>query len=80
MPVNKPARLTEFFDQLTEPKPICGNCEYFDGGGMRPDGTWLYRQGDCHNSHSSNRWTTSHDETCKGFWPCSTRWPDCDHD
>ena len=75
----KPTRLTEFFDQLMEPRPTCGNCEYFDGGGMRPDGTWMHFEGDCHNNNS-DRFQTNQDETCAHFWPCSTRWPDCDHD
>lgn len=77
--INKPARLTEFFDQLMEPKPLCGNCEYFDGGGMKPDGTWMHFDGDCHNGQS-DRFQTSQDQTCKKFFPCSTRWPFADHD
>lgn len=71
--------LEKFFVQLMEPKPVCGNCEYFDGGGMRPDGTWMHFDGDCH-SNQSGRFQTSQTDGCKHFWPCSTRWPFVDQD
>ena len=35
---------------------ICKNCEYFDNG-------------DCLNSWSSPRFTTTPENTCKGFYP-----------
>lgn len=72
--------LEKFFDQDVEPEPLCRNCEYFDGGGLLPDGNPKNTHGDCHNP-ASGRFTTSADESCVFFfWPCSTRWPDCDHD
>jgi hypothetical protein len=71
--------LKQFFDQFMEPKAICGNCEYFDGGGQRPDGTWMHWDGDCHTD-ASGRFQTSQDDTCKAFFPCSTRWPRADHE
>lgn len=72
----KPA---QFFDGDIEPDPLCRNCEYFDGGGLGADGVPINFEGDCGNRHSSPRFTTNQDQTCKGFWPCSTRWPDADH-
>lgn len=73
------ATLPEFFDQEIEPKPLCRNCEYFDGGGLKPNGDPVNGHGDCHNS-ASGRFQTSLDETCgRHFFPCSTRWPDADH-
>jgi len=72
-------QLTEFFDQEIEPKALCRNCEYFDGGGLGIDGVPKDFHGDCLNRHSSPRFETTQDDTCKGFFPCSTRWPDADH-
>lgn len=71
--------LTEFFDQDTEPKAICRNCEYFDGGGITPAGQPKNDSGDCLN-RASPRFTTTAEQTCEKFWPCSTRWPHADHD
>jgi len=70
----------KFFGDDIEPKAICRNCEYFDGGGMGLDGGPINWVGDCGNRQSSPRFVTTQDQTCKGFWPCSNRWPDCDHD
>lgn len=65
----------EFFDRDIEPKALCRNCEYFDGGGLDVKGNPREFHGDCHNS-LSDRFTTTADETCIKFWPCTTRWPD----
>ena len=70
----KPKR---FFDDLIEPKALCRNCEYFDGGGLRDDGQPINESGDCRNS-SSPRFTTTADQFCAVFFPCSTRWPYAD--
>lgn len=72
-------KLTEFFGGDIEPKPLCGNCEYFDGGGLMKNGTPKDQNGDCLNEQSP-RLTTTQAGTCSQFWPCSTRWPDADHD
>lgn len=72
-------RPTEFFGDLIEPKAICRNCEYFDGGGLSATGDPINENGDCLN-RLSPRFTTTSDQTCSKFFPCSTRWPDADHD
>jgi len=72
-------KLSKFFDRDIEPAAICRNCEYFDGGGLGQDGVPINFEGDCLQS-MSHRYTTTQDDTCRSFWPCSTRWPDCDHD
>lgn len=69
----------KFFDTLIEPKALCRNCEYFDGGGLMKDGQPKNMHGDCHNARAP-RFTTTRDDTCNQFWPCSTRWPDADSD
>lgn len=69
----------KFFDSDIEPLPLCRNCEYFDGGGLTPDGHPIKEHGDCLNSMSL-RFTTSANHSCNKFFPCSTRWPDADHD
>jgi hypothetical protein len=71
--------LEKFFDQAIEPAAICRNCEYYDGGGLRPDGSPLSELGDCLN-RQSDKFNTTGSSTCAKFWPCSTRWPGCDHD
>lgn len=71
--------LEKFFDSDIEPKPLCCNCEYFDGGGLSPEGFPLKANGDCLNQ-ASPRLTTTIEGTCIKFWPCSTRWPDADAD
>ena len=56
---------------------ICRNCEYYD------DGTGEKRtakNGDCHNSHSSPRFQTDPYQTCKGFYPDTTRSKPMDRD
>lgn len=73
------AKLSKFFDQDIEPKPLCRNCEYFDCGGLHENGEPVQNHGDCHNNRSP-RFTTSGEQTCAYFFPCSTRWPDADHD
>lgn len=70
----------KFFDDGIEPDALCRNCEYFDGGGLGADGVPINFEGDCLNGSKSSRFQTNQDQTCTGFWPCSTRWPDCDHD
>lgn len=75
MPNTQPA---QFFDQDIEPKPLCRNCEYFDGGGLNIQGNPIEQRGDCRNSRSP-RFTTDADNTCTQFFPCSTRWPEADH-
>lgn len=72
-------RPERFFDQDIEPKPLCRNCEYFDGGGLTPEGNPKNESGDCHNSRS-HRFTPLASDTCSYFFPCSTRWPDADGD
>ncbi len=71
----KPSR---FFDDEIEPAALCRNCEYYDGGGLTPEGNPVKDSGDCHNT-SSPRFTTAADQSCSVFWPCSTRWPEADH-
>jgi hypothetical protein len=71
-------KLTEFFDQDIEPKALCRNCEYFDGGGLKQNGDPLCDHGDCVNPRSDRLQTTA-DDGCKYFFPCSTRWPEADH-
>lgn len=71
--------LPQFFDRDVEPEPLCRNCEYFDGGGLTLEGNPMKEHGDCHNRMSPH-FTTTADQGCDHFWPCSTRWPDCDHD
>lgn len=70
--------LEQFFDQEIEPKALCRNCEYFDGGGLDAKGNPINQAGDCHNSQSG-RFQTTADDTCgRFFFPCSTRWPNAD--
>lgn len=71
-------RPAQFFDGDIEPPAKCGNCEYFDGGGLTAAGFPVHANGDCHNSKSP-RFTTSIEQTCPEFFPCSARWPDADH-
>ncbi len=71
--------LERFFDQDIEPKPLCRNCEYYDGGGLTKEGNPISAYGDCHNS-ASPRFTTTAEDTCNKFFPCSERWPHADHD
>lgn len=68
----------KFFDTEIEPKPLCGNCEYFDGGGLMDTGRPKNDNGDCHNTLSPH-FTTTQAGSCTKFFPCSTRWPDADH-
>lgn len=68
----------KFFDQEIEPKPLCGNCEYYNGNGLMPNGEPREMSGDCMNT-AAPRFQTSADETCPKFFPCSIRWPDADH-
>lgn len=68
-----------FFDDAIEPKALCANCEYFDGGGLTDEGFPKKAAGDCLN-RTSPRFTTTVEQTCDKFWPCSTRWPDADSD
>jgi hypothetical protein len=70
--------LEKFFDQEIEPAARCGNCEYFDGGGLTPEGKPVSERGDCLN-RASPHFTTDASGLCKYFFPCSTRWPDADH-
>ena len=63
----------DFYDDLIEPKPLCGNC----------DSTAPTNQGQiCTNTRSPKfSQVVREDGSCgKWFWPCSKRWPDCDHD
>lgn len=71
-------KLTEFFDTEIEPRALCRNCEYFDGGGLTPQGNPINERGDCRNMRSPC-FQTSADNSCSRFFPCSTRWPDADH-
>lgn len=61
----------EFFDPTIEPDAICGNCDYHSPtvkGQM------------CANTRSPRySLVTMADDRCNRFWPCSKRWPDCDH-
>lgn len=59
---------------MAEVERRCGNCEYYDGGGMSPGGEPRNRSGDCLNS-GSPRFTTTLNDTCNRFLPCTTRWP-----
>lgn len=68
----------QFFDQDIEPKPLCRNCEYFDGGGLTVKGDPVFEHGDCRNGAAPN-FTTTADGGCNKFFPCTTRWPDADH-
>lgn len=70
--------LEKFFDQDIEPVARCRNCEYYDGGGLTIEGNPVSDHGDCGNS-ASPFFTTDASNTCKHFFPCSTRWPDADH-
>ncbi len=71
---------TDFFAAaIDEPKPICRHCEYFDGGGLGEDGVPIRFLGDCLNNRSPGL-ETNQDKSCSQFFPCSTRWPDADHD
>jgi len=50
-------------------KQVCRECEYYD------DGTGIKRTGksaDCLNNHSSPRFQTKPNMTCKGFYPNTT--------
>lgn len=69
----------QFFDDDIEPAPLCGNCEYFDGGGLLPNGRPKNDNGNCLNTKSP-RFTTTQSGGCNQFWPCTTRWPLADHD
>lgn len=73
------SKLTKFFDQDIEPAAICRNCESFDGGGLGQDGVPINFEGDCLNQDSPC-FTTNQDSSCRKFFPCSTRWPNADHD
>ena len=70
--------LKGFLGRDIEPKALCANCEYFDGGGLTAEGYPRHANGDCLNS-ASPRFTTTIDNTCVQFFPCSSRWPDADH-
>lgn len=70
--------LSKFHDREIEPGPLCRNCEYFDGGGLGTDGVPIMHDGDCLNGRSS-RFQTTAEDTCRQFFPCSTRWPEADH-
>lgn len=72
-------RPVEFFDSEIEPRPLCRNCEYADFGGLDVKGNPLQDHGDCSNSNSPY-FTTGGTNSCSHFFPCSTRWPDADHD
>ena len=48
------------------------------GGGLDVKGNPVKNHGDCGN-RSSPRFTTTADDVCNQFFPCSTRWPDADH-
>ena len=45
----------------------CSTCEFFDGGGIKADGTWKEQSGDCHNRHSP-RFQTSVGATCEHYF------------
>lgn len=70
--------LEKFFDEDVEPTAKCGNCEYYDGAGLKTDGTWMDKNGDCLHS-GSPRFQTNVNDACKCFFPCSVRWPNADH-
>jgi len=72
-------RPSRFYDDGIEPQALCRNCEYFDGGGLTDEGQPRNSDGDCHNLWSP-RFTTSADQFCAAFFPCSTRWPNADRD
>lgn len=57
----------------TRHRAQCGKCEFFDGGGRRPDGEPVSLHGDCHNPASGRFQTMAHD-WCKSFFPDTTRW------
>jgi hypothetical protein len=62
------------------PERLCGDCEYFDGGGMiaTPAGDRPRNQhGDCHN-RLSPRFETMATDTCPQFYPDTGRWPQDD--
>lgn len=48
----------------------CANCEYFDGGGIKPNGQPVEQYGDCLNS-ASDRFQTSATDVCT-HWLKST--------
>ena len=53
----------------------CRRCEYYDGGGTKPDGEPVSDWGDCLN-RLSPRFQTGADDTCDHFTPDSSRdWP-----
>lgn len=52
----------------------CGNCEYFDGGGLGTDGKPKEHHGDCHNTQSP-RFETTQIQTCGRFLFDTARWP-----
>jgi hypothetical protein len=54
------------------PEKICGNCEYWDGGGEVAAKTAII--GDCHNPQSPY-FTPHRSFTCPYFYPDSIRWP-----
>ena len=58
----------------TRQRAQCDKCEYYDGGGVRPDGTVVSRHGDCLNP-ASERLQTTAEEWCKSFFPDTSRWP-----
>lgn len=62
----------EFHDELIEPAAICSNCDYHSP---------TFKGQMCANTRSP-KYTlhTMPDDCCDRFWPCSKRWPDCDHD
>jgi hypothetical protein len=57
-----------------DPPRLCKNCEHFDGGGLKADGTHEWSHGDCHNG-ISGRFQTNVEDTCSGFYPDTVRWP-----
>lgn len=71
--------LPEFFDADIEPAPLCRNCEYYNGNGIMPNGEPFEASGECTN-RSAGRLQTTVNDTCPNFFPCSTRWPNADHD
>lgn len=74
-PAPRPKK-TEPVHHIGEPERVCANCEHFDGGGLKADGTHDSPHGDCHNGISGKFQTHAKDLAClKGFYPCTTRWP-----
>lgn len=71
-------RPKKFFDSDIEPAAKCRHCEYFDGGGLTPEGNPVHDRGDCLN-RLSPYFTTSVEQGCDRFFPCTARWPDADH-